>query len=332
MPENFEILSRGDGQDAAMMLVHNGTRIDFSQYRKFETLPQEAWEDIDRTVVRTAKENLVGIADLNANPSTSMFYDGMTASVYTRKRISEIGAAVNHVTPDTQSDSAILQMSDLSVPMIVTYKDFSINTKHQTMASNYGMPLGFSLVEEATRSVARKLEDNLFNGEETANGATLYGYTKFPDRQTHTLGTSWETAAPYLILEDVNTMMSFSMQQNHFGPWMLYIPWEYQVRLNQDYLVETSGNPAVGSIRQRLMQLPGLIDIKVSNYVANDNVILVEMTSDTVTLINGMPMRALAWEPPGVPNWDHKFKVMAISVPLLISDYLGNCGIVHGST
>jgi hypothetical protein len=113
---------------------------------------------------------------------------------------------------------------------------------------------------------------------------------------------------------------------------MLYIPWQYQTRLNQDYLTGSANDyPISGSIRNRLAVLPGLINIRVSNYCPVDTAILVEMTSDTVVLINGMPMRALAWEPPGTPNWDHKFKVMTISVPMLISDYKGNCGIVHGS-
>jgi uncharacterized linocin/CFP29 family protein len=301
-------------------------------YRSLETLPREAWEYIDDTLIRTAKENLVGIADLN-NPAygLAIAYDGMSSSVYTRKRISEIGSAVTNVSPDAQSASSRLLLDDLSVPMLVTYKDFNINTHEASMAARVGLPLSFALVEEATRSVARKLEDNLFNGSIQANGATAYGYTTFPQRQTFTISTSWATAQPDEIMNDVNNMMSLSMQANHFGPWMLYIPWQYQVRLNEDYHIGIGDYPVAGSIRTRLMELPGLLNIKVSNYVANDTAILVEMTSDTVNLINGMDMRAVAWEPPGTPNWDHKFKVMTIAVPLLIADKKGQCGIVHGS-
>ena len=318
-------------QDAAAMALYNGTRIDFSKYRSFETLPQQAWEYIDDVVIRTAKENLVGIADLNAFPTTNITFDGMTASVYVKKRISEVGAATIAVSPDTSADSAILEMDDLGVPMVVTYKDFNINTKQMAMASRVGLPLDTSLAEEATRSVSSTLEDTLFNGEVKANRSIVYGYTKFPDRNTYTIATSWATADPDVILGDVNSMMSLSMQANHFGPWMLYIPWQYQVRLNEDYHISSGDYPVVGSIQARLMELPGLLGIKVSSYLANDNVVLVEMNSSTIQLINGMPMRTLAWEPPGSPNWDHKFKVMTISVPMCISDYKGQCGIVHGS-
>lgn len=316
---------------AGNLVMPGGNYINMRQMRSFETLPREAWEEIDQTVIRTAKENLVGIADLNANPTTNKFYDGMSSSVYTHKRTSEIGVASVGVNPDKSSDSAILEMNDLSVPMLVTWKDFTLNTNQVAMANRIGLPLGFTLVEEATRSVARKLEENLFIGEFPANGATMYSYTTYPDRQLHPITTSWTTATPEEIITDVNTMMSLSMQENHFGPWMLYIPWQYQIRLNEDYLVTTNNYPGVGSIRERLMQLPGLIDIRVGTYVPDETAILVEMTSDTVILINGMPIRALAWEPPGTPNWEHRFKVMTITVPLMISDYKGQCGIIHGS-
>lgn len=331
-------------RDEAMDLMYDGSSVNLTRYRSIytpviengmvtaqETLPREAWEQIDDTVIRTAKENLVGIADLNANPGTNRFYDGMSSSIYTHKRISEIGAATVGRNPDKSSDSARLEMDDLSVPMLVTWKDFTLNTNQVAMANRVGLPLGFTLVEEATRSVARKLEENLFIGNFPANGATMWGYTTFPDAQAYTLTASWTTATPEQILNDVNTMMSMSMEENHFGPWNLYIPWQYQVRLNQDYLVTTNQYPGVGSIRERLFQLPGLIDIRVGTYVPSNKVVLVEMTSDTVILINGMPIRALAWEPPGTPNWDHKFKVMTITVPLLISDYKGQCGIVVGT-
>lgn len=333
MNEHFDVIKEPSVIGAAMMALYKGTRIDFRQYRKLETLPKEAWEYIDNQLIRTAKENLVGIADLNLHASTNITYDGMASSVYTRKRISEIGAAVNNVSPDASSDSARLVMDDLSVPMVVTYKDFNINTHEMAMATRVGLPLGFSLVEEATRSVARKIEDNLFNGTFTANGATAYGYTTFPSRQQYTIAPGWATADPKEIVDDVNNMMSLSMQANHFGPWVLYIPWQYQTRLNQDYLTGSAADyPVAGSIRNRLLNLPGLEGIRVTQFLANDNALLVEMTSDTVILINGMPIRAVAWEPPGTPNWDHKFKVLTIAVPMMIADKKGQCGIIHGST
>jgi uncharacterized linocin/CFP29 family protein len=308
------------------------TPVEMRKYRGLETLPEENWRHIDTKVNRTAKENLVGIADLRARADRGLVmpFNGMSASVFTMKRASEVGKATIATDPDRASESSISAFSDLSVPILVTYKDFTINTKQMTMAANNNFPLAFVLVEEATRSVARTLEDTLFNGDIPANGSRLYGYTKYPDRQTHTLPTSWTTATPDAILNDVNTMMSFSLQHNHFGPWILYIPWQYQTRLNQDYRVGT-GEYTDKSIRSRLMELSGLEGIRVANYLADDSVVLVEMNSSTIILIEAMPIRALAWEPNGAPGWNHKFKVMTMSIPLVISDYKSQCGVVHGT-
>ena len=175
------------------------------------------------------------------------------------------------------------------------------------------------------------LEETLFNGSYTAAGSTLYGYTTFPDRNTYTLAPGWATATPSEIFNDVNAMIDAAMGANHYGPFNLYIPRQYQVRLNEDYLVDTSSYPTVGSIQERLLQIPGLQSIRVSRNLANDNVVLVEMSSSTVQMINGLPMQVIDWEPANSPNWRHTWKVLTIMVPFIYSDYDGQCGVVHGS-
>jgi hypothetical protein len=126
-------------------------------------------------------------------------------------------------------------------------------------------------------------------------------------------------------------MMAESLKKHHRGPWILYIPWDYQIRLNEDYHIGTGDYPVAGSIRSRLMELPGLLSIRVSHYMPSNTAVLVEMTNSTVMLINAMDMQAVAWEPPGVPYWNHKFKVMTMAVPMMMDDYDQNCGIVLGT-
>jgi len=330
-----EVITKDGGSSgemgAAMMSLYDGVQFNVKKYRSLEMLPERAWRYIDDSLIRVAKEELSGVADLNTRPGLSVNFDGMSASLYTRERVSEMGAANIAVSPDTVADSGRLIMDDISVPLMVTYKDFFVNTKRMAMASRVGLPLQTATVEEATRSVSRHLEDTLFNGTWRARGHNIYGYTTFPDRNTYTIATSWTTADPEDILSDVISMMELSMQANHFGPWLLYIPWQYRARLQEDYTVGATPVSTNRSIQARLKELEGLEDIKVSRYLANDNVVLVEMSSSTVQMINGMPMRAVQWEAPGSPNWEHKFKVLTIAVPFLMSDYEGNCGIVHGS-
>lgn len=327
---------------AALMNSYNGVGFDIAKYRptdmvNAESLPERAWKYIDERLIAVAKSELVGIADLNSRPDTNVSFDGLSSTVYTRERVSNMSDANMAVSPDTRGESGALDFDSIGVPLVVTYKDFPVNTKQMAEAARVGLPLRTQLVEEATRSVSRLLEETLFNGKYTAAGSTIYGYTEFPDRNIGTLTGDWSVVGttPEEIFDDVNKMVNASMADNHFGPWVLYIPWEYSVRLNEDYLVTTNNYPNVGSIRERIMQIPGLEAIHVSKNLngvtTTGEVVLVEMSSSTVQVINGMPFTVVDWEPAGSPNWSHTFKAMTISVPFLYSDYSGQCGIVHYS-
>jgi len=318
----------------ALMNVYDGISFSMQNFRSLASLPERAWKYFDDVLIAVAKRELVGIADLAKRAETNVTFDGMTASVYTRDRISEMADANIAMTPDTRGEAGTLAFDSIGVPLAVTYKDFLVNTKQIAMAERVGLPLRTQLVAEATRAVSRTLEELLFNGEYVAAGSTIYGYTKFPSRKTYTIPESWTAATcyPNEIMRDVNEMVTKAFQANHFGPYVLYIPWEYQVRLNLDYTTgDASAYPVNGTIRDRLLQIAGLEDIRVSKNLAIDNVILAEMSSSTVQLITGMPMTVADWEPAGSPNWQHLFKVFTISVPFLMADYDGNCGIVHGS-
>jgi len=57
---------------------------------------------------------------------------------------------------------------------------------------------------------------------------------------------------------------------------------------------------------------------------------MVQMTSDVARAINGMPITTVQWESAGGMRLN--FKVMAIQVPQIRSDYDGNSGICHATT
>jgi len=330
--ENFVENGVAHGEIASELL--SGTSL--SQYRPVKSsinmgaLPKGAWEKIDDTIERVAKDELMAIGDLNKAPGVAVNFDGMSASSYTLYRASSMSSAHVAMSPDTRGESDVLDFDSISVPLPVTVKDFWVNTKQVSMATAQGVSLAAYATEEATYRVSYELEETLFNGSFTGVGSTLYGYTTFPSRQTYTIPVSWSTQDPELIFVDVNKMVNKSMTADHYGPWILYIPWEYSSRLNEDYTVGAVPYPTGVTIHDRLMKIPNLQSIEVSKHVTNDNIVLVEMSQRTVRLLNGIGMTAVDWEPPGSPNWNHNFKVITMAVPMLIADYNGNCGIVHG--
>jgi hypothetical protein len=125
------------------------------------------------------------------------------------------------------------------------------------------------------------------------------------------------------ILESVLAMKQASINNYHYGPWKLYIPTAYETRLDNDYDTTTPGT----TIRERIMKIDGITGIKVVDTLATDNVLLVEMSSQTVRLVRGMPLQNVEWSEEG--RFIRKYKVMTIEVPQIRSDQNGKTGIVH---
>lgn len=334
--EEKNFVKKGIPHGEVASLLSEGEK-GLSKYRTLASLPRRAWEIIDDTTERVAREQLMAIGDLNRAPGVAINIDGMTGSTYNLYRSSSMSPAHTAMSPDTIGDTDALDFDSIAVPLPVTVKDFWINTREVSMASSKGMGLISFATEEAVYKVTQELESNLFNADYRVGGTTMYGYTTFPDRQLYTIPTAWTTPfvgggfSPDDILKDVVNMIDKAMQANHFGPYNLYIPTAYAPIMMLDYTIDVAIGTTGVSIEQRLLQLNNLNAVKVSPYLAANNVVLVEMSPRTVKLINGMPLTAVDWEPPGSPNWNHNFKAITMTVPLLISDYDGNCGIVHGS-
>ena len=119
-------------------------------------------------------------------------------------------------------------------------------------------------------------------------------------------------------------MRQDSISHKHYGPWVLYVPPGYQATLEKDH---QTGYPK--SIRQRLLEIDGLDDIRVADKLSANNVILVQMTPNVVRLVVGMSVTTVEWKSEG--NMVHHFKVMTIMVPQIRADANGNTGVVHYS-
>jgi len=116
-----------------------------------------------------------------------------------------------------------------------------------------------------------------------------------------------------------------SIDARHYGPWMLYIPTAYQTVMGEDY---TAGYPK--SIRQRILEVEGIKGIKVIDTLPANNVVLVEMQTSTVRLVQGMATQVVQWQV-GSSLSPTEYKGLRIAVPQVRVDQSGRSGIVHGS-
>lgn len=288
------------------------------------TLRYDEWKDIDRAVMEIAVDRLVGVKDLMAGGLVhNLGSIGQTISLYQRQSnitgadVSMSGVAVG------QKDRP--EFDTKTVPVPVVFKDFQVNMRNLAASRVFGEGVDTVMATMASRVVAEKSEDMLFAGNPiSVDGGTIYGYTTHPDRATVALSTQWTVATGAQILAMAQAMLTAARNKRMFGPFTMYIPTAYEGILDNDHAPATSDNR---TIRQRILQLTQIREIKTADRLANHNVVLVQMTRDVVDLAMAQDITTVQWTVNGGLVED--FKVMAIWVPRVKSTYDGQCGVVH---
>jgi len=227
--------------------------------------------------------------------------------------------------PRTQGDRPEFGTEYLPLPIL--HVDYEINQRVLAASRSLGQSLDTTSAEMATRRILEYQEDQLFTDMTYPfGGGTIYSYVNHPHRNTVALAVNWDAAAitAALILADVQNMKQTSMDNLHYGPWMLYIPSAYETVMDTDY---ETGAINGQTIRERLMKIGGIQGIKVIDRMPANEILLVQMTSNVVRLVQGMGIQNIQWKEEG--NFVTKFKVITIQVPQIRSDYNEKSGIVH---
>lgn len=363
---NVDLISNGQGQGQMAQMILNNGRLDVGRMRPFvdqygrawmsvykggdpkkkenwatinvnsATLRRDEWKQLDEAVQEPLRYRLGGIEDLISNGLTYNLGNAMGTTVLEWHDVSD--AIEAEVTMDgitrAKNDRVVYQHNYLPIPII--HADYQINARELATSRNMGNPLDSTLAERASRRVAETLENMLFTdttysyGEkDSRNRNTIYSYVNYPDRVPVNLSIPWDNSActGKMIIQDVLEMKQASIGAYHYGPWMLYIPTEYETILDEDYVGSNPDTAPTVTVRQRIMQISGIKGIKVIDTLADDNVLLVQMTKDVVRLVRGMGVQNVQWQEEG--GMILKMKVMTIQVPQIRSDINGKCGIIH---
>jgi len=291
-------------------------------------LRYDEWKDIDRKVVEIATQRLVGIGSLISKGLTySLGSVGLTISQW--DRVSDMTGANISMSGITLGEKDKLNFEQANVAVPVVHKDFELNWRHLEASRRLGTALDTLHGQVAARVVAEASEDMLFGGASVqVDGATVYGYRTHPHRNTVSLTKQW-TASNCTgpdILAMVQAMLTAARGDRMFGPFEIYIPQAYESRLDDDY---NPGTSDTRTIRQRILMLSGISDIKVADRLTNHNVCMVQMSSETVDMAIAQDINTIQWDMQG--GLQSLFKVLAVWVPRLKSDYDGQMGLVHMS-
>ena len=127
------------------------------------------------------------------------------------------------------------------------------------------------------------------------------------------------------MLTDIIEMKFASIADRHQGPWIVYVSSDYEQYLDEDYKSSSER-----TLRQRILAVDGIAGVSTSDRLPTKTVLLVELQKVTVEEVVGFYPTVVQWQEHG--GLKLNFKVMAILVPRIRSDYSNRCGIVHAST
>lgn len=312
----------GFGTAAKRLLASN---MDPNCLRTNGTMLKDEWQKTDDTVKDIMFQELRGMRDLLERGLTYPV-EGLKTTVVEWQRASDIGDAQLSMVASTRSDRDRPTFDQLYLPLPIAHKDFSYDIRELASSRSGAKPLDTYTIELATQAVAELQETTLFNGTSSFNfgGGIIYGYTDFPQRNTVTLSDNWDSTSKTgeEILVDVQAMIQANVNDRHYGPFILYYPTAYTTVLGNDFKANSDK-----SIKSRLMELDEIEDIRKSDFLTADNVLLVEMQKRTVDIVDGMAVQPVEWE--GEGGMVMNFKVMGIQIPRMKADKAGRSGICH---
>lgn len=309
------------GKVAAVRLAQNNA-----------TLRRDEWKQLDDAILVAAKERLRVVADLRSAGLVYNIPNGMGKTVLESQTMGDITAATISMDPARESEYDRPEFGIVNLPLPVIHKDFYFNARQVATSRNTGAPIDTTTAQLAARRVAEEAERLVLGLAPTFSygGGSVYGLTNFPNRVTMDLtdptDSGWE---PSTLVSEVLQMRSHSTDLFYYGPWILYVSPNWDEYLDSDYSSAKGDN----TLRQRLLQINGINDVRTADYLTGLQMVLVQMTTDVIREVIGMDITTVQWETMGGMRLN--FKVMAIMVPQLRSTPMAasdaeSSGIIHG--
>lgn len=309
------------------LLASNG---DVGALRTCGVLRSHEWELYDQAVVQIARGRFSLVADLMANGMSMALPNALGVTSLLWDRIGDMDDAEVHMTPEHVDRRSRLEFSQDGMPIPIIHTGFMLNIRHLMAARRNGTALDTMHARNATLKVVEGIE-KLFltaNYSVGAGSGTMYGITTYPYRNTGSLVRSWLNNATTgaEIFKDVNAMIAALENDNQFGPYGMYVPANYMAKLREDYDTTTAKGR---SIYTRLMEIENLKFIKSNRFITGDQVIMIQLSPETMEVIDGIQPQLVEWSEAG--GFVTIYKVIAIVLPRIKRDAMDQCGIAHFS-
>lgn len=300
------------------------------------------WIQLDNAIIAAAKPQLKATNDLRSAGLVYQLPNGIAKTTLQFQQQSDISGAVMSMDGLRQSESDRPVFSLLNFPLPIIHKDFQYPLR-QILASRTGFsPLDTTTASLAGRRVAEQIEQLVLGCGQNSNfgaagqllgqssfthaGNTIQGIMNYSNRITYSI--TQPTAAgwtPQATIDDVLQMKLLSQQAFHRGPWKLYFGIGWDRYMDNDYKPTYNGE----TLRQRLLKIDNIQSASTVDYIPDLSLLLVQQSEDVIRLVIGMDITTVQWESHG--GMQMNFKVMAMILPQIRTDYYLNTGLVHGS-
>ena len=320
-------------------LVNNGKDSDGNHtVREVQnaTLLKDEWIKLDEAVTKVARERLDFVTDLESMGLTYGLANAMGKTVLQYQNMSDITPA--HVTMDglnkSDSDRPVYDLTSMPIPIIS--KDLYFSAREVATSRNQGDSIDTSAAEMAARKVAETIESlhvGTFPQYQFA-GANLYGMRNFPDRNQATVN-DWTDASKTneQRLADVLQLLDNLRDARRYGPYGIYLAANLERYLDEDF----KANSDI-TLRERILKVgrdkgnntDGKIRfVKALDYLNDGDIMIVQLTSDVIQTVRGVPVTLIQWPEHG--GMQIHLKIMAIQLPRCRADFNGSCGILHAT-
>lgn len=323
------LFSGASGKWATDMLLkaaQEGKALSAAALRTLDTLRHDEWKFFDDAIVKEGVIRLVGVADLLGAGLVRPVPNALGKMVFGYDKATDMDPATTSLDGLSRTSNDVQEFELNQVPLPITHKDFFINLRKLAASRERGESLDTTQAGTAGRTVAEQLEKMLFQGGPVFGGLSIYGYTTHPDRNTSGFGTNgdWGQAAKTgeNILADIQTMKTALHADRFYGPYWIYVPADVASKLDGDFKANSDK-----TIRQRILEIDGILGIRVADQLPTSNVVMVQATVDVTAWVQGENLQAVQWDTYG--GFQLNFKAFAIGVPLIRSDIQGRSGVYH---
>ena len=291
------------------------------------TLRRDEWKLLDEAVMGVKKDRLQGVQRLIDAGLTKNIQNAMGHTVYEWHQKQADANAQVAMSPRNTAENERPDYKTQYTPIPIILSGYEIDFREEALSQNMPRSISTDMAEEAARAVNEKLEDLTFTNESYSfGGGTLYSLVSTPyHAATGSLIGKWDDSSTSgsNIVSDVQNMVSDATAQKYYGPFELFIPSNYEDKLDEDY--DVSGNSLL-TIRERLNRISKINGITAVDRMPADTVLLVELNAETIRVLQGQGLTNIEWQAAGPFVTD--YAVMTIQVPQVRWTYDGKTGIV----